>query len=100
MTNIIDTEGYIVLKYVLDKQTLDILKIQTKLLEKYKCFKINKYPNEYPFGDSQCPSSFTSYGTLCYEALLLFLQPIIEQKNTDIRISLYLYFLQLFIFNF
>ena len=79
MTNIIDTEGYIVLKNVLDKQTLDILKIQSKLLEKYKCFKINKYPNEYPFGDIQCPSSFASYGMVCYEALLLFLQPIIEE---------------------
>jgi hypothetical protein len=74
-----NTNGYVVLRNILDKQTLDILKIQSKLLEKQKCFKINKYPNEYPFGDIQCPTSFASYGALIYEALMLFLQPIIEQ---------------------
>jgi hypothetical protein len=73
-----ETDGYIILRNVLNEQLLDILKTQTKLFERAECFKINKFPNEYPFGDSQCPASFAKYGILCYEALLLTLKPLIE----------------------
>ena len=86
-----DIDGYLVLRNVIDKQTLDILKIQTKLLEKQKCFKLNKYPKDYPYGDSQCPSSFSSYGGLCFEALLLLLQPLIEEHTSKELLPTYSY---------
>lgn len=75
----IDLNGYVILRNILDKQLLEILKIESKLIEKQKCFKANKYTTEYPFGDTQCPTSFANYGALCYEALLLFMQSIIEK---------------------
>ena len=73
-----NTDGYMVVRNVLNKQVLDLLETQTKLYEKTECFKINKFPNEYPFGDTSCLKSFSKYGLLCYESLLLTLKPIIE----------------------
>lgn len=73
-----NTDGYMVVRNVLNKQVLDLLETQTKLYEKTECFEINKFPNEYPFGDSACSTSFSKYGLLCYESLLLTLKPIIE----------------------
>ena len=46
-----DTEGYVVLRNVLCTQTLDLLKIQTKMVENIECFKINENPQNFPFGD-------------------------------------------------
>jgi hypothetical protein len=74
-----DTDGYIVLRNIINEQVLDILKIQTKMHERLECFKINKHPMEYPFGDTQCSTSFCEYGLLCYESLLLYLKPVIEK---------------------
>ena len=74
-----DTEGYVVLRSVLNIQTLELLKIQTKMIENIECFKINEKPKNYPFGDKQCETSFAKYGILCYESLLLLLQPLMEK---------------------
>ena len=74
-----DTEGYVVLQNVLCSQTLELLKIQTKMIENIECFKINEKPQSYPFGDHQCETSFAKYGILCYESLLLLLQPLMEK---------------------
>ena len=73
-----DTDGYIVLRNVLNAEVLELLKTQTKLFERAECFKLNKFPSEYPFGDSQCPRSFAKYGLFVYDALLLNLKPLIE----------------------
>ena len=74
-----DTEGYVVLRNVLCTQTLDLLKIQTKMVENIECFKINENPQNFPFGDKQCKNSFAKYGILCYESLLLLLKPLMEK---------------------
>jgi hypothetical protein len=74
-----DTEGYVVLRNVLGTQTLEIFKIQTKMVENIECFKINEKLQSYPFGDRQCKNSFSKYGILCYESLLLLLQPLMEK---------------------
>lgn len=73
-----DTDGYVILRNILNKQVLDLLETQTKLCEQNECHKINKLPSEYPFGDCQCPTSFSKYGVICYESLLIILKPIIE----------------------
>lgn len=75
-----ETDGYIVLRNVLNEQVLELLKTQIKLFEQVECFKKNKFTNEYPFGDLQCPTSFSKYGLLCNEALLLIIKPIIESQ--------------------
>ena len=41
-----DTEGYVVLRSVLCSQTLELLKIQTKMVENIECFKINENPKK------------------------------------------------------
>ena len=74
-----DTEGYVVLRNILCTQTLDLLKIQTKMVENIECFKINENPQNFPFGDKQCKNSFAKYGILCYESLLLLLKPLMEK---------------------
>ena len=74
-----DTEGYVVLRSVLNTQTLELLKIQTKMIENIECFKINEEPKKFPFSDQQCETSFAKYGILCYESLLLLLQPLMEK---------------------
>ncbi len=86
-----DKDKYIVLRNVIDKQVLDILKIQTKIYERTECYKINKLPNEYPFGDKQCPTSFSKYGLLCYESLLIYLKPIIEKYVGEELLPTYSY---------
>lgn len=75
-----ETHGYVVMRNILTKETIDLLEIQTKIYERTECFKVNKFPNEFPFGDSQCPTSFAKYGVLCYEALLLHLKSLIETQ--------------------
>ena len=82
-----DTEGYIVLRNVLCTQTLDLLKIQTKMVENIECFKINEKPQSYPFGDNQCKNSFAKYGILCYESLLLLLKPLMEKHRVSCEYS-------------
>ena len=74
-----ETEGYIVLRNVLCSQTLELLKIQTKMVENIECFKIKEKPLNFPFGDNQCKNSFAKYGILCYESLLLLLKPLMEK---------------------
>uniref|UniRef100_A0A6C0B7D1 Ferrochelatase n=1 Tax=viral metagenome TaxID=1070528 RepID=A0A6C0B7D1_9ZZZZ len=86
-----DTDGYVILQNVLNEQTLKLLKTQSKLFERAECFKKNKFPSEYPYGDSQCPTSFAKYGLLCYEALLLTLKPIIETQVGKELIPTYSY---------
>ncbi len=75
-----DVVGYKIVRNALSKDMIELLKTQTKLFERAECFKVNKYPAEYPFGDTQCATSFSKYGLLCYEALLLTLKPIIEKE--------------------
>ena len=40
-----ETDGYVVLRNIIDKQTLDVLQVQTKITEIRECFKINKTCN-------------------------------------------------------
>jgi hypothetical protein len=70
--------GYLVVRNVLNKQILELLKIQTKLQEKIACFQKNKKITDIFFGDSQVTHSYSHYGLLCYESLLQMIQPIIE----------------------
>jgi hypothetical protein len=86
-----NNDGYVVLRNVLNEQILELLKTQTKLFERAECFKKNKFPSEYPFGDLFCPTSFAKYGLLCYEALLLTLKPIIEKQVGKELLSTYSY---------
>jgi hypothetical protein len=74
-----NTNKYIVLNNVINKEVLDFIKIQIKMHERVKCFNENKFPCEYPFGDKPCPTSFSEYGMQCCESMLLYLKPIIEK---------------------
>ena len=86
-----DINKYIVLRNVISKEVLDLLKIQTKIHERVKCFNANKFPWEYPFGDTMCATSYSEYGMICYESLLLYLKPIIEKHTCKELLPTYSY---------
>lgn len=78
--------GYLVIRNILEKQTIELIKTQILMHEKQKCIENNKLPTDFILSDFQCPLSASFYGLLCAESLLTILQPIIEKK---INMSLY-----------
>lgn len=67
--------GFFVKRNLLQKQTLDVLKIQFKINE--ECIHIQHnidYSNKGYFQDTQVKNSFGWYGNYCFESLLLILQ--------------------------
>ena len=69
---------YLILRDVLSKGTISLLQLQSKMLEEVICYNNNKSPDTFPFGDPQSHNSFSYYGALFTESLLLLLKPIIE----------------------
>ena len=67
--------GFFVKKNLLQKQTLDVLKIQFKINEECTHLQYNiDYSNKGYFQDIQVKNSFGWYGNYCFESLLLILQ--------------------------
>lgn len=69
---------YIVLRDVLSKDTVSLLQFQSKMLEDVICYTNNTLPKLFTFGDPQSPNSFSYYGALFTESLLLLLKPVME----------------------
>jgi hypothetical protein len=69
---------YVIVRNALSKETVSLLQYQSKMLEDVMCYNNNTLPALFPFGDSQSPNSFSYYGALFTESLLLLLKPIIE----------------------
>jgi len=74
----IESEGYILVKNALSKEILELLKLQITIHEKTKCYEKNIDRHKYFFKDSSCEKSFSEYGILCSEALLLQMKPFID----------------------
>jgi hypothetical protein len=64
---------------VLSKETVSLLQYQSKMLEDVMCYNNNTLPGLFLFGDPQAPHSFSYYGSLFTESLLLLLKPVIEE---------------------
>ena len=71
---------YVVVRDALSKETISLLQHQSKMLEDVMCFYNNKLPDLFPFGDRQVTNSFSFYGALFTESLLLLLKPVMEQQ--------------------
>lgn len=69
---------YVVVRNALSKETVSLLQYQSNMLEDVMCYNNNTLPTLFPFGDPQSPNSFSYYGALFTESLLLLLKPIIE----------------------
>lgn len=69
---------YVVVRDVLSAETISLLQYQSKMLEDVMCYNNNTLPQLFTFGDIQSPNSFSYYGALFTESLLLVLQPVIE----------------------
>jgi len=75
-----DELGYEVVHEALSKQTAEHLAIELELVKDLVYFTKNAdQNNKYAFGDRQVDKSFAWYGAIATEALLIQLQPIIEQ---------------------
>jgi hypothetical protein len=74
-----EQEKYIVVKNVLNSQTIEFLKIQTKMLEEVLTSNNNSVPSDFLFNDDQIKECFSFYSPLFSESLLVLLQPMIEQ---------------------
>ena len=72
-------DKYIVVKNVLNLQTIEFLKIQTKMLEGVLNNSNNSNSSDFLFNDVQIKECFSFYSPLFSESLLVLLQPIIEQ---------------------
>ena len=77
--NTIESQGYILVKNALSKEITEILKLQLTMHEKIKCYQNNISRDKYYFKDSTCEKSFSEYGILCSEALLIQMKPFIEK---------------------
>lgn len=71
---------YVVVKNVLNTETISLLQLQTQMLENVVCYNNNTIPALFPFGDSQTTNSFSYYGALFTDSLLLLLQPVMEKS--------------------
>jgi hypothetical protein len=67
--------GFIVKKNVLHEQTVNLLKLQFKMLEECTYIQHNiDYSNKDYFADPQVNKSFSWYSNNCFESLMLILQ--------------------------
>jgi len=71
---------YVVVRDALSKETISLLQYQSKMLEDVMCYNNNTLPKLFPFGDPQSPNSFSYYGALFSESLLLLLKPVMEEQ--------------------
>ena len=68
---------YVVVRDVLSKETVFLLQYQSKMLEDVMCYNNNTLPKLFSFmGDVE--NSFSYYGALFTESLLLLLKPVVE----------------------
>ena len=68
---------YVVVRDVLSKETVSLLQYQSKMLEDVMCYNNNTLPKLFSFmGD--VANSFSYYGALFTESLLLLLKPLME----------------------
>ena len=72
--------GYIIMRNVLNEQTINLLKTEIKITEKKLCFEKNKKKNDYFFSDNMCNKSFSAYSLLGTEALLNMFCTLIEDS--------------------
>lgn len=75
----IETNGYIIIRNAISRDVLELLKIQILLDEKNKCYENNVDNFHFFFNDKPCNKSFSVYGLLSFEALLLQMQPLISK---------------------
>lgn len=87
----LDDLKYIVVRNVLSKETIELMKIQTKMLENVLNSYANPTNKEYYFSDSQIKECFSFYSPLFTESLLVFLQPIIEKITKKDLLPTYSY---------
>lgn len=71
---------YAVVRDVLSKETVSLLQFQSKMLEDVMCYNHNTLPNLFALSDPQSPNSFSYYGSLFTESLLLLLKPVMEEQ--------------------
>ena len=71
---------YVVVRDALSKETIALLQYQSKMLEDVMCYNNNTLPGLFPFGDPQSPNSFSYFGALFTESLLLLLKPMMEEQ--------------------
>lgn len=76
------TEGYEVVRGVLNQQLLDYMKIQFEIVRKNSYINYNIPDDErhkHDFADNQVNNSYAHYGPFLSETLLLMLQPLVEK---------------------
>ena len=75
-----DKNLYEVVRGAIPKELAENLDIEFDLIKKLKFAKNPETPkNKYMFGDELVEKSFSSYAPLCFEALSLQLQPLMEK---------------------
>lgn len=86
-----EQDKYIIVQNVLNIETLELLKIQIKMLETVLNNNNNSLPSDFLFNDNQIKESFSFYSPLFSEALLVLLQPMIEQRTGKKLLPTYSY---------
>jgi hypothetical protein len=67
-----EKEKYIIVKNVLNSQTIEFLKIQTKMLEGVLTSNNNGLASDFLFNDNQIKECFSFYSPLFSESLLVY----------------------------
>jgi len=73
-----NTKGYHVVRNVIADDALKLLALDIQLQRSYYHFS-RGIPEDYIRGDAQVEKSYSVYGASCFEALMVLLQPKIEQ---------------------
>lgn len=79
-----EENGYQVVKQAVNLEILELLAIEFQLLKDIEYYYKAKKPEDYQ-GDQQTPISFSKYGALCFESLMLLLKTkssILQEKVT------------------
>jgi hypothetical protein len=71
--------GYVIIRNVLDEQTLELCATQFKLVKEVSKHISDMTEEEFEsVNDNQVPNSFYQYGNFCFESLMVMLKPIVE----------------------
>jgi len=82
---------YVVIKNAISEETVKMIQFQSQMLEDVICHNNHTLPKFFNFSDKQVPNSFSYYGALFTESMMLLLQPILEKHTGKQLLPTYSY---------
>jgi hypothetical protein len=83
--------GYVLVRGALGKQTTKLLETNFLMVKDIAYHTDNSAPNKTHTGDGQVNNAFSWYGVLCFESLLVNMQPVVQDITNKELLPCYSY---------